>query len=261
MRIATQWSRRRASEFCGLDLLVNSAGITRRNLPEEEDFERAWERVMAVNLKGTLLMCHAALPAMRERGGGAIVNLSSVMGRRGYPPELGLSDGFNPYPHSKGGVIQLTRDLGLRLARDGIRVNAVCPAFVHTALTEGITSDPERHRRLAGAPPDGPSRPRGGDRERDPLSRVGRGVLRYRCRLGRGRRLHRSLIPWRSDPAIIRVPGSVVLDCGQRGLSRIRTSCKRQDCFRCRAGTVGDGQTTGNVLAVPWNLVDERMNE
>ena len=141
--------------FGGLDLLVNSAGITRRNLPEEEDFERAWERVMAVNLKGTLLMCHAALPAMRERGGGAIVNLSSVMGRRGYPPELGLSDGFNPYPHSKGGVIQLTRDLGLRLARDGIRVNAVCPAFVHTALTEGITSDPERHRRLAARHPMG----------------------------------------------------------------------------------------------------------
>ena len=143
----------------GLDLLVNSAGITRRNLPEHADFEQAWERVMAVNVKGTLLMCHAALPAMRKRGGGAIVNLASVMGQRGYPPELGLSNGFNPYPHSKGGVIQLTRDLGLQLAREGIRVNAVCPAFVHTALTEGITSDPDRHRQLA---------------DRHPMGRLGR---------------------------------------------------------------------------------------
>ena len=141
--------------FGGLDVLVNSAGITRRNLPENADFERAWERVMAVNVKGTLLMCHASVPAMRERGGGAIVNLASVMGQRGYPPELGLSDGFNPYPHSKGGVIQLTRDLGLKLAREGVRVNVVCPAFVHTALTQGITSHPERHRRLAARHPMG----------------------------------------------------------------------------------------------------------
>ena len=96
---------------------------------------------------------------MRERGGGAIVNLASVMGQRGYPPELGLSDGFNPYPHSKGGVIQLTRDLGLKLARDGIRVNVVCPAFVCTALTEGITSHPERLRRSA---------------DRHPMGRLGR---------------------------------------------------------------------------------------
>ena len=145
--------------FGGLDLLVNSAGITRRNLPEDEDFERAWERVMAVNVKGTLLMCHAAVATMRVGGGGAIVNLASVMGRRGYPPELGLSDGFNPYPHSKGGVIQLTRDLGLKLAREGIRVNVVCPAFVHTALTAGITAEPERHRLLA---------------ERHPMGRLGR---------------------------------------------------------------------------------------
>ena len=147
------------SAFGGLDLLVNSAGITRRNLPEDEDFERAWERVLAVNLKGTLLMCHAAVPAMRERGGGAIVNLASVMGQRGYPPELGLSDGFNPYPHSKGGVIQLTRDLGLKLAQEGVRVNVVCPAFVHTALTAGITAHPERHRHLA---------------DRHPMGRLGR---------------------------------------------------------------------------------------
>jgi NAD(P)-dependent dehydrogenase (short-subunit alcohol dehydrogenase family) len=122
----------------GLDVLVNSAGITRRHVAEDADFEQAWDRVMAVNLKGTLLACHAAVQAMRASGGGAIVNLASIMGFLTYPPGLGLSDGFNPYPHSKGGVVQLTRDLGVQLAADRIRVNAVCPGFVRTELTAAI---------------------------------------------------------------------------------------------------------------------------
>lgn len=122
----------------GLHVLVNSAGITRRHVPESADFEEAWDRVLDVNLKGTLLTCHAAVQAMRAGGGGAIVNLASIMGLITYPPGVGLSDGFNPYPVSKGGVVQLTRDLGVQLAEDHIRVNAVCPGFVKTQLTTAI---------------------------------------------------------------------------------------------------------------------------
>jgi NAD(P)-dependent dehydrogenase (short-subunit alcohol dehydrogenase family) len=128
-----------------LDVLVNSAGITARNVRAEADFEERWDAVMRINVKGTLLMSHAAVEAMRGTGGGAIVNLASVMGSVGYPTALPFSDGFNPYPHSKGAVAQMTRDMGVRLAAEGIRVNAVAPGFVYTAITENVTQTPEIH--------------------------------------------------------------------------------------------------------------------
>jgi NAD(P)-dependent dehydrogenase (short-subunit alcohol dehydrogenase family) len=139
----------------GLHVLVNSAGITRRNVDPEADFEHAWDTVMAVNLKGTLLACHAAVEAMREGGGGSIVNLASVMGLVVYPDWFGLSDGFNPYPHSKGGVLQLTRDVAVNVVKDGIRVNVVCPGFVRTELTRSVTENPELHAMLANRHPMG----------------------------------------------------------------------------------------------------------
>ena len=136
------------AQFGRLDILVNSAGITPRTVNPEADFEERWEAVMAVNAKGTFLMCHTAVEAMRRSGGGAIVNVSSIMGLVGYPPSLPFSDGFSAYPHSKGAVIQLTRDLGVRLAQEGIRVNAVCPGFVYTPLTANVTGDPEVHETM-----------------------------------------------------------------------------------------------------------------
>ena len=133
-----------AAEALGrLDILVNSAGITARNVGENATLEERWDKVMEVNVKGSMLMAHAAVPLMRQSGGGAIVNLSSVMGFAGYPTSLAFSDGFNPYPSSKGAVSQLTRDMGVRLAGAGIRVNAVAPGFVHTSLTANVTRDPE----------------------------------------------------------------------------------------------------------------------
>ncbi len=130
-----KWSR--------LDILVNSAGITARNVGEHASLEERWDKVMAVNVKGSMLMAHSAVAAMRKSGGGAIINLSSVMGITGYPTALEFSDGFNPYPSSKGAVAQLTRDMGVRLASEGIRVNAVAPGFVHTSLTANVTQNPE----------------------------------------------------------------------------------------------------------------------
>ena len=88
-----------------IDILVNSAGITPRSLDLSLPFEQLWQTVIDVNMKGTLLMSHAVLPAMRKSPGGSIINLASVMGMVSYHPDLPLSEGFNPYPHSKGGVI------------------------------------------------------------------------------------------------------------------------------------------------------------
>lgn len=145
-----------AVEHCGgLDILVNSAGITARSLAADADYDARWEAVMRVNLKGTAMMCQEALSVMLEGEGGAIVNLASVMSFVAHHDSLPLSDGFNPYPQSKGGVAQLTRDLGVRLARKRIRVNAVCPGFVRTSLVGSITAEPGALARLEGLHPMG----------------------------------------------------------------------------------------------------------
>lgn len=139
--------------FGRLDILVNSAGITARYAPPGEDFEAIWDRVIDVNLKGTFLMSRFAVEEMKKTGGGAIVNLSSIIGLVGY--HQGMSDGFNPYPHSKGGVLQLTRDMGVNLVRFGIRTNCLCPGFTKTNLTKGLTEDPETLQRLESLHPMG----------------------------------------------------------------------------------------------------------
>ena len=114
---------------------------------------------MDVNVHGTVRATHAAVPAMRAGGGGSIVNLASIMSVVVHPPGLGLSDGFNPYSPSKGAVMQHTRDVAVTFARDGIRANAVCPGFIETPLTVGITSNPNVRNAVA---------------ERHPCGRLGR---------------------------------------------------------------------------------------
>jgi len=134
--------------FGRIDALVNSAGVSRRSVPEEASFDEAWDRIMAVNAKGTLLMCHAVCEPMVANGGGAIVNIGSIMSLVVHDHENGLSDGFNGYSHSKGAVVQITRDMGTQYGARGIRVNAVCPGYVYTALTEGITANNQLHQNL-----------------------------------------------------------------------------------------------------------------
>lgn len=93
-----------------LDVLVNSAGVSSRNaLGPGASPEEVWDRVIAVNLKGTYLPSWYAVPEMERSGGGSIVNLASIIGLVAYNAERGLP--FDPYPPSKGGVVQFTRNL------------------------------------------------------------------------------------------------------------------------------------------------------
>lgn len=126
-----------------LDCLVNSAGITPRTLPPEADFEERWDAVMEVNAKGVFLMSYAALEVMRPAGRGSIVNLVSVMSMVGYPTSLPFSDGFTAYPHSKGAVAQMTKEMGVRFGVEGVRINAVAPGFVYSPLTANVVGDPD----------------------------------------------------------------------------------------------------------------------
>jgi len=115
-----------AETYGGLDVLVNSAGIQRYGTVVETE-EDVWDQVLDVNLKGIYLASRYAIPKMRERGGGAIVNLSSVQA-------FASQKGVAAYTASKGGINALTRAMALDHAEENIRVNAVCPASVDTPM-------------------------------------------------------------------------------------------------------------------------------
>lgn len=125
-----------AEQFGGIDILVNNAGRVARRPAVELALEE-WQAVMDVNLTATFLCSRSVQPFMKARGGGAIVNLASIMG---------LSGGLFPnasYQAAKGGVVNLTRALALEWAADGIRVNAVAPTYVDTDMTKAIFSNPD----------------------------------------------------------------------------------------------------------------------
>jgi len=112
--------------YGGLDILVNCAGIIYRNRTVEQTTEEEWDATFDVNVKGTFLMCKHAMPALRERQG-CIVNLSSYVGLVGFR-------GASAYAASKSAIINLTRSMALDHARDGVRVNTVCPGSVDTEM-------------------------------------------------------------------------------------------------------------------------------
>ena len=141
------------SKLGRIDVLVNSAGVTPRYAPKEWDFEQTWDFVVGVNLKGTMMMSRFAVDEMRKQGSGSIVNLASIIGLVGYAQ--GISDGFNPYPHAKGGVVQMTRDMSIALAKEGIRVNSLCPGFTYTPLVTTLVEDADMHERLKSLHPMG----------------------------------------------------------------------------------------------------------
>jgi NAD(P)-dependent dehydrogenase (short-subunit alcohol dehydrogenase family) len=144
---AERWVTETGRALGRLDIVINSAGVTSRGAPAGWDWERVWDWVMAVNLKGSVLVSRAAAEAMVRTGGGSIVNLSSIYGLVGRPIALNPT-GIEAYSHSKGAIVQLTRDMALHFARQGVRINALCPGFVRTAMTRTLTEDPERLRYL-----------------------------------------------------------------------------------------------------------------
>ena len=138
-----------AAEFGGIDIAFNNAGISPADDDSIETTELpAWDRVQNVNLKSVYLCSRAALRHMVPAGKGSIINTASFVAL------LGSATSQISYTASKGGVLAMTRELGVQFARQGIRVNALCPGPVNTPLLQELfAKDPERaQRRLVHVP-------------------------------------------------------------------------------------------------------------
>ncbi len=133
--------------FGGVDVLHANAGVEVDKILTDTTDED-WDRVMGVNLKGVFLCCRAAIPALKRRGGGAIVITASV---NGFTTEPKLA----AYCASKGGAIMLAKSIAIDYAADGIRANALCPGWVGTPMTEAFFADPEKKRHWSGVQPAG----------------------------------------------------------------------------------------------------------
>lgn len=132
--------------FGGLDIAFNNAGIGSSGKFIAEESEEAWDKVLAINLKGVFLSMKYQIPALLRRGGGAIVNNSSVGGVVAAP-------GMAAYQASKHGLLGLTKAAALENATKGIRVNAICPGATRSEMLERWFADPAVAVRVMGAIP------------------------------------------------------------------------------------------------------------
>jgi len=136
-------------KFGRLDIAFNNAGIEGKWVPLIEQSLEDWDAVIDINLKGTwLCLKHEIQQMLKQGGGGTIVNMSSVAGLMG-------AAGAGVYCASKHGVIGLTRTAALEYAAHGIRVNAVCPAVIETAMSDRAFADPEANKRVLALHPIG----------------------------------------------------------------------------------------------------------
>jgi NAD(P)-dependent dehydrogenase (short-subunit alcohol dehydrogenase family) len=132
-----------------LDCAHNNAGIEGAAATTIDYAEDAWERVLAINLKGVWLCMKYEIPQILKQGGGAIVNTASTAGLVGYR-------GGSAYVASKHGVVGLTKTAALEYAKAGVRVNAVCPGAIDTPMMGRLTGHrPQRAERMAAAEPVG----------------------------------------------------------------------------------------------------------
>jgi|SRR5215211_1115776 NAD(P)-dependent dehydrogenase (short-subunit alcohol dehydrogenase family) len=135
-----------------VDVLANTAGISGRSLgdgPVDECTEEAWDAVLETNLKSVFLSCKHAIPRLRAAGGGAIVNVSSVLGL------VGGDDDFatHAYAASKAGIVGLSRAIAVRYARERIRCNVVAPGLIATPMSERAQLDERIRARLVDLQP------------------------------------------------------------------------------------------------------------
>jgi NAD(P)-dependent dehydrogenase (short-subunit alcohol dehydrogenase family) len=136
-------------ELGGIDVLFNNAGISPDDDTSVLDTSlEAWQRVQDVNLKSVFLCCKHGIPHLLERGAGSVINTASFVA------VMGAATSQISYTASKGGVLALTRELGVEFARRGVRVNALCPGPIDTPLLrELFAKDPEKaQRRLVHVP-------------------------------------------------------------------------------------------------------------
>ena len=125
-----------AERYGGIDVLYNNAGIS----PPDDDSiletdEAAWDRVQNVNTKGVYLCCKHGIPYLLDRGGGSVINVASFVAL------VGAATSQISYTASKGAVLSMSRELGVQFARQGVRVNALCPGPVETPLLLRIFGD------------------------------------------------------------------------------------------------------------------------
>lgn len=137
----------RAKEaFGGVDVVVNNAATNPHFGPLLAAEESHWDKTFEVNVKGYVHTIRACLPSMRERGGGAVINVASVAG-------LVPHSGLGVYGVSKAAVIMLTRTLAMELARENVRVNAIAPGLIQTRFSEALWTSPGAQERALRAIP------------------------------------------------------------------------------------------------------------
>jgi NAD(P)-dependent dehydrogenase (short-subunit alcohol dehydrogenase family) len=147
-QVEAMYARTR-EEYDRIDVLFNNAGISPNDDASVLDTSlEAWQRVQDVNLKSVFLCCKYGIPHLLEGGGGSVINTASFVAT------MGAATSQISYTASKGGVLALSRELGVEFARRGVRVNALCPGPVNTPLLQELfAKDPEKAaRRLVHLP-------------------------------------------------------------------------------------------------------------